>query len=72
LRRLAIVEIWETDEDGQNWFDENVRPNLPPDIVPNRTYFTLHTAFTKYGVASRTVAADVLHRLDDAGLTTRW
>ena len=42
-----VVEIWETEEDGQDWFDKNVKPNLPPDIVPNRTYHTLHTAFTK-------------------------
>jgi heme-degrading monooxygenase HmoA len=42
-----VVEIWESEEDGQNWFDDNVKPNLPPDIVPNRTYHPLHTAFTK-------------------------
>ena len=42
-----IVEIWESEEDGQNWFDENVKPNLPADIVPKRTYHRLHTAFTK-------------------------
>jgi len=42
-----VVEIWESEDDGQSWFDENVKPNLPEDIVPNRTYHTLHTAFTK-------------------------
>ncbi len=42
-----IVEIWESEEDGQNWFDENVKPVLPEEIVPNRTYHKLHTAFTK-------------------------
>jgi hypothetical protein len=42
-----VVEIWESEEDGQAWFDENVKPNLPPDIVPNRQFFPLHTAFTK-------------------------
>ena len=42
-----VVEVWETEEDGQTWFEENVKPNLPPDIVPNRTYHPLHTAFTK-------------------------
>jgi hypothetical protein len=50
-RRLApngwrVVEICESEEDGQNWFN-NVKPNLLPDIVPNRTYHPLHTAFTK-------------------------
>ena len=42
-----IVEIWESEDDGQSWFDQNVKPNLPEDIVPNRTYHPLHTAFTK-------------------------
>lgn len=41
-----VVEMWETEEDGQRWFDENVKPNLPPDIVPDRTYHPLHSAFT--------------------------
>lgn len=41
-----VVEIWESEEDGQKWFDDNVKPNLPPEIVPNRTYHPLHTAFT--------------------------
>jgi heme-degrading monooxygenase HmoA len=42
-----VIEMWETEEDGQTWFDNNVKPNLPPDVVPNRTYYPLHTAFTK-------------------------
>ena len=42
-----VVEMWESEEDGQTWFDENVRPRLPAEIVPNRTYHPLHTAFAK-------------------------
>ena len=42
-----VVEVWESEEDGRAWFEENVKPNLPPDVVPNRQYFPLHTAFTK-------------------------
>jgi hypothetical protein len=42
-----VVEIWESEADGQKWFDEHVKPNLPPDIDPNRQYFPLHTALTK-------------------------
>jgi heme-degrading monooxygenase HmoA len=41
-----VVEMWESEEDGQRWFDDNVKPNLPPDIVPNRTYHPLLSAFT--------------------------
>ena len=42
-----VVEFWETEEDGQRWFDENVKPNLPPEAEPDRSYFPLHTAFIK-------------------------
>ena len=42
-----VVEMWESEEDGKNWFDNNVKPNLPPDIVPDRTYYPLVTAVTK-------------------------
>ena len=41
-----VVEVWESEDDGTAWFEANVRPNLPPDIVPNRQFFPLHTAFT--------------------------
>jgi heme-degrading monooxygenase HmoA len=42
-----VVEMWESEQDAQDWFDANVKPNLPPDIVPDRQYFPLHAAFTK-------------------------
>lgn len=42
-----VVEVWESEEDGSSWFEANVKPNLPPDIVPDRQYFPLHSAFTK-------------------------
>lgn len=42
-----VVEVWESEEDGQNWFNDNIKPNLPPGIVPNQTYYPLHTAVTK-------------------------
>lgn len=42
-----IVEMWESEADGQQWFDENVKPNLPPEVVPDRRYFPLHTTVTR-------------------------
>ena len=42
-----VVEVWESEEDGRTWFEENVKPKLPPEVVPDRQYFPLHTAFTK-------------------------
>ena len=44
-----VVEIWDSEEAGTKWFEDNVEPNLPPDIVPDRKYSPLHTAFTKPG-----------------------
>jgi hypothetical protein len=41
-----VVEMWESEEDAERWFTENVRPQLPPDVVPDRTHHPLHTAFT--------------------------
>ena len=42
-----VVEVWESEEDGAAWFENNVKPNLPPGITPDRRYYPLHTAFTK-------------------------
>jgi heme-degrading monooxygenase HmoA len=42
-----VVEMWESEEDGKAWFEETVKPNLPPGIVPDRRYFPLHSAITK-------------------------
>ena len=42
-----VVETWESEADGDAWFDENVKPNLPPDVVPDRTWHPLHTAISK-------------------------
>jgi hypothetical protein len=41
-----VVEMWDSEDEAQRWFDENVKPALPPDIVPTRTYYPLHSAFT--------------------------
>ena len=42
-----VVEMWESKEDGQAWFDEFVAPNLPPDVVPQRTFYEVDAAFSK-------------------------
>ena len=35
-----VVEMWESEADGQSWLDENVSPNLPPDVVPTQLFPT--------------------------------
>jgi hypothetical protein len=49
LIRLAgrVVEIWESEVDGRNWFDSNVKPNLPPGVESEQTYYPLHTTVTR-------------------------
>jgi hypothetical protein len=42
-----VVEVWETQEDSEAWFDANVKPNLPPGVTPDRKFHPLHTAFNK-------------------------
>ena len=44
---FRIVEIWESEADGQGWFDNNVKPNLPPGMAPVRKYFELANVLTK-------------------------
>jgi hypothetical protein len=33
--------------DSQKFFEENLKPNLPPGVVPDLTYYELHAAFTR-------------------------
>jgi len=40
-----VVEIWDTEEQAQTWFEANVRPNLPDGVVPDRQFYEAHTAF---------------------------
>jgi hypothetical protein len=42
-----MIEIWESEADSQNFFNENLKPILPPGAVPNSTYYVLHAAFTR-------------------------
>ncbi len=34
-----VVEIWESEQDGRNWFDHNITPNLPLGVMPQHTYY---------------------------------
>jgi hypothetical protein len=42
-----IIEIWESEADQQKFFNENLKPNLPPGAVPDITYYELQAAFTR-------------------------
>ena len=42
-----VVEVWESSRDASEWFAKYVRPNLPPDIKPQRHIQELHTLIHK-------------------------
>ena len=44
---MRMIEIWESETDSQKFFNENLKPNLPPGVVPDSTYYELHAAFTR-------------------------
>ena len=44
---MRMIEAWESEADSQKFFKENLKPNLPPDVVPSITYYELHAAFTR-------------------------
>jgi len=33
--------------DQQKFFDENLKPHLPPGLVPELTYYELHAELTR-------------------------
>lgn len=38
----AVMEIWESRKDADQWFAKYVVPHLPPGIHPKRVYQELH------------------------------
>ena len=44
---IRIIEIWESEADSQKFFNENLKPNLPPGVVPDMRYYELHAGFTR-------------------------
>ena len=38
-----VFEVWESQEQATAFFAKHIRPNLPPDVTPQRTYLTLHS-----------------------------
>ena len=39
----AVMEVWNSKAEADNFFSKNVAPNLPRGIVPKRTYQDLHS-----------------------------
>ena len=44
---IRIIEMWASKADSQKFFSENLKPNLPPGLVPDLTCYELHAAFTR-------------------------
>jgi hypothetical protein len=43
----TVIEVWEAEEDSQRFFEENVKPNLPAGVTPDRRFRKLHNFVTK-------------------------
>jgi hypothetical protein len=43
---IRIIEIWHSEADSLRFFEDNLKPNLPPGIEPDLKYHELHVAFT--------------------------
>ena len=41
-----IIELWQTKEDSDHFYAQNIVPNLPPGIHPKRTVQELHDVLT--------------------------
>ncbi len=41
---FSVGEVWESQAQQESWFNEHVKPNLPPEIVAaaSTEYFPLH------------------------------
>ena len=37
------MELWETEDDANQFFAKSVHPNLPPGIKPRRSFVKLHS-----------------------------
>jgi hypothetical protein len=44
---IRIVEIWESEADFRRFFDDHLKPNIPPGLAPNLISYELHTAFVR-------------------------
>ena len=44
---MRLVEIWESETDSRKFFNEKLKPNLPPGGVPDLSYYELHAAFNR-------------------------
>ncbi len=38
-----IFEVWDTQEHATAFFAKYIHPNLPPGVMPKRTYLDLHS-----------------------------
>ncbi len=43
----SVIEVWESQEDADRWFNDTVKPNLPPGVDPPREIRQLHTVVRK-------------------------
>jgi hypothetical protein len=45
--RTRVVEVGESEEDSRKFFDKNLKPSLPPGVMPDLEFFGLKAAFAR-------------------------
>ena len=48
-----VVELWESKEDFERWYEASVRPNLPPGVEVEIEHYEIETLLTTVATASR-------------------
>ncbi len=43
-----VYEVWQSKAEADQWFAQNVVPNMPPGIHPKRSYTALHAVVTPF------------------------
>ena len=43
---VVVVEVWDSADQHMRWFDDNVRPHLPPGTDPPHEVIELHNVLT--------------------------
>ena len=43
---IVVMEVWDSADQHMQWFEENVRPHLPPGTQPSHEVTELHNVLT--------------------------
>jgi len=41
-----VTEVWESEDHFNRWYEETIKPNLPPGVTPQISFRQLHEVLT--------------------------